>query len=107
VMQNEFDKRRKFLVEGLNSVEGVACITPNGAFYAFPNMSKLYGKKASERQINGSLDLATYLLEDAKVALVHGDAFGDDNYIRISYATSMENIKKGLERIREAVTRLA
>ncbi len=107
VMQTEFDKRRKFLVEGLNSVEGVSCITPNGAFYAFPNISKLYGRSVAERRINSSLDMAMYLLEDANVALVHGEAFGDDSYIRISYATSMENIKKGLDRIRDAVSRLA
>jgi aspartate aminotransferase len=107
VMHAEFDKRRKFLVEGLNSIEGVRCLNPTGAFYAFPNVSRLYGKKAGQRQINSSLDMAMYLLEDANVALVHGEAFGDDNYIRISYATSMENIKKGLERIREALSRLA
>ncbi|MDA8214284.1 MAG: aminotransferase class I/II-fold pyridoxal phosphate-dependent enzyme, partial [Nitrospiraceae bacterium] len=107
VMHSEFDKRRKFLVDGLNSIDGVSCLKPTGAFYAFPNVSKLYGKKTGTRQINSSLDMAVYLLEDANVALVHGEAFGDDNYIRISYATSMENIKKGLERIREALSRLA
>lgn len=105
-MRTEFDKRRKFLVNELNSIAGVSCPMPTGAFYAFPNVSKLYGKKAGDRQINSSLDLALYMLEDAKVALVHGEAFGDDNYIRISYATSMENIKKGLERIKEAIARL-
>lgn len=107
VMHAEFDKRRKFLVEGLNSIEGVRCLKPTGAFYAFPNISKLYGKKTGARQINSSLDMAMYLLEDANVALVHGEAFGDDNYIRISYATSMENINKGLERIREAVGKIS
>ena len=107
VMHAEFDKRRKFLVEGLNSIDGVKCLKPTGAFYAFPNVSKLYGRKTDSRQINSSLDMAMYLLEDANVALVHGEAFGDDNYIRISYATSMENIKKGLERIKEAVARLS
>jgi aspartate aminotransferase len=107
LMHAEFDKRRRFLVEGLNSIEGVRCLKPTGAFYAFPNVSKLYGKKTGARQINSSIDIAIYLLEDAKIALVHGDAFGDDNYIRISYATSMENIKKGLERIKEALSRLA
>ncbi len=107
MMHSEFDRRRKFLVEGLNSIEGVRCLKPTGAFYAFPNVSKLYGKKTGTRQINSSLDMAMYLLEDANVALVHGEAFGDDNYIRISYATSMENIKKGLERIKEAVSRLS
>jgi aspartate aminotransferase len=107
VMNSEFDRRRKFLVDGLNSIDSVSCLKPTGAFYAFPNVSRLYGKKTGARQINSSLDMAMYLLEDANVALVHGEAFGDDNYIRISYATSMENIKKGLERIREALSRLA
>lgn len=107
VMHAEFDKRRKFLVDGLNSIDGVRCLKPTGAFYVFPNVSRFYGRKAGQRQINSSLDIAMYLLEDSNVALVHGDAFGDDSYIRISYATSMENIKKGLERIREALSRLA
>jgi aspartate aminotransferase len=106
VMNSEFDRRRKFLVDGLNSIDSVSCLKPTGAFYAFPNISRLYGKKAGARQINSSFDMAMYLLEDANVALVHGEAFGDDSYIRISYATSMENIKKGLERIREVVSRL-
>lgn len=105
-MHSEFDKRRKFIVGELNSISGISCLTPNGAFYAFPNVSRLYGKKTGIRRINSSLDMAVYLLEDAKVALVHGEAFGDDSYIRISYATSMENIKKGVERIREAVSGL-
>ncbi|WP_333652190.1 pyridoxal phosphate-dependent aminotransferase [Dissulfurispira sp.] len=107
VMHAEFDKRRKFLVDGLNSIDGVSCLKPTGAFYAFLNVSRLYGRKTGSRQINSSLDMAMYLLEDANVALVHGEAFGDDSYIRISYATSMENIKKGLDRIKEAVSRLA
>ncbi|MFZ5996697.1 MAG: pyridoxal phosphate-dependent aminotransferase [Nitrospirota bacterium] len=106
VMRTEFDKRRKFLVEGLNAISGVCCLNPNGAFYAFPNVSAFYGKKAGSRQINASLDMAMYLLEEAQVALVHGAAFGDDRYIRISYATSMENIKKGLERIKGALASL-
>ncbi len=105
-MCTEFDKRRRFLVDGLNKIEGISCLMPTGAFYAFPNVSRLYGKKAGSRVINSSFDLAMYLLEDANVALVHGEAFGDDNHVRISYATSMENISKGLGRIKEAVTKL-
>lgn len=106
MMHAEFDKRRKFLVGELNSIGGVRCLKPNGAFYAFPDVSGLYGRSAGSRRINSSLDMAMYMLEDAKVALVHGEAFGDDRYIRLSYATSMENIKKGLERIKEALSRL-
>lgn len=105
-MLTEFDRRRKFLVSELNSISGISCLTPTGAFYLFPNTSKLYGKHAHSNRISSSSDLALYLLENANIALVPGDAFGDDNYIRLSYATSMENIKKGVERIREAVNRL-
>lgn len=105
MMRSEFDRRRKFLVSELNSIPDVRCVTPTGAFYAFPNISGLFGK-AEGKSIFTSADLALFLLEYANVALVPGDAFGDDNYIRLSYATSMENLKKGVERIREAVARL-
>jgi aspartate aminotransferase len=106
IMRDEFDRRRKLLVDGLNSIPGIRCLPPTGAFYVFPNVSALYGKKAGERAINCSLDFALYLLEEAKVALVHGEPFGNDNHIRISYATSMETINKALMRIREAVGNL-
>jgi len=106
IMLSEFDKRRRFLISELNSIPGMSCITPTGAFYAFPNTSKLYGKSFDNQKISSSSDLALYLLEEAKVALVHGGAFGDDNYIRLSYATSIDEIKKGVDRIREAVSKL-
>ncbi len=106
-MIHEFDRRRSFLVKGLNSIQGITCLKPDGAFYVFPNVSMLYGRKTAEGQpINSSMDFALYLLETANVALVHGGAFGSDAHIRLSYATSMENIQKGLERIRDAVSRL-
>ncbi|KAF0143558.1 MAG: aspartate aminotransferase [Nitrospirae bacterium] len=105
-MLSEFDRRRKFLVTELNSISGISCLTPTGAFYAFPNTSKLYGKHADENKVSSSSELALYLLEKASVALVPGDAFGDNDYIRLSYATSMDNIRKGVERIKEAVNRL-
>src|SRR4030042_1139301 len=106
-MLTEFDMRRRFLISELNSIPGMSCLTPTGAFYAFPNTSRIYGKSIDNRKISSSSDLALYLLEKAKVALVHGEAFGDDNYIRLSYATSIDEIKKGVERIREAVSRLS
>ena len=106
-MLTEFDRRRRLLVSDLNSVPNMSCLTPAGAFYAFPNTSKFYGKSINGRKISSSSDLALYLLEEAKVALVHGGAFGDDNYIRLSYATSVDEIKKGVNRIREAVKRLS
>jgi len=106
VMNAEFDKRRKYMVERLNQMKGVSCTLPVGAFYAFPNVSKLYGRSAGGKTVKNSADLAAYLLETAKVALVSGDSFGADAYIRLSYATSMEIIKKGMDRIEEAVNAL-
>jgi aspartate aminotransferase len=106
-MVKEFDIRRKYMIDRLNNIDGVTCKTPVGAFYAFPNISSCFGKKSGDRKIDNSLDLSTYLLEEAKVALVPGSAFGDDKYIRLSYATSMENIKKGLDRIEAALASLS
>ncbi len=88
-------------------MQGVTCLMPDGAFYAFPNTSGLYGREFGGRKIASSADLALYLLEEAGVALVHGSAFGDDNHIRLSYAASLEDIKKGIGRIKEAVDKLA
>lgn len=105
-MRREFDRRRMFMIEGLNSINGVNCLTPNGAFYAFPNISSFFGKSHGERKITNSSDLALYLLEEASVALVSGDAFGEGNNIRLSYATSIENIERGIERIKEALGKL-
>ena len=106
-MNIEFDKRRKYMVERLNRIKGMSCLMPVGAFYAFPKVSQLYGKSVDGRRIANSSELAAYLLEEAKVALVSGDAFGADAYIRLSYATSLENITKGLDRIEQPVARLA
>jgi len=105
-MNVEFDKRRKYMVERLNRIPGISCLMPVGAFYAFPNVAGLYGKSIQGKTMKNSSDLAAYLLEEAKVALVSGDAFGADPYIRLSYATSMENIQKGLDRIEKAVSAL-
>lgn len=106
-MVTEFDKRRRYLVSELNNTEGITCIMPTGAFYAFPNTAAVYGRKFNGKSINGSSDLAIYLLEEAGVAVVHGDAFGDDDYIRLSYATSMGDIKKALARIQDAIKKLS
>jgi aspartate aminotransferase len=102
-MNAEFDKRRKYMVERLNRIPGISCLMPVGAFYAFPNVARLYGKSIQGKTMNNSSDLASYLLEEANVALVSGDAFGADPYIRLSYATSLQNIQKGLDRIEKAV----
>ncbi len=103
VMVAEFDKRRKYIVDRLNNIPGVHCPNPVGAFYAFPKVSSYYGKSVGGKVIKGSSDLSTYLLDEAKVAVVSGDAFGADDYIRLSYATSMAAIEKGLDRIESAL----
>lgn len=103
LMVREFDKRRVYMVERLNKVKGITCLRPNGAFYAFPNIAGLLGKSFNGKILNSSSDLATCLLDEVKVALVPGSAFGAEGYLRLSYATSMENIKKGIDRIEKAV----
>jgi aspartate aminotransferase len=104
----EFDKRRRYIVERLNKMPGVSCLMPQGAFYVFPNFTGCYGKKTpSGKDINGSADLADYLLEEHKVASVPGVAFGDDACQRLSYAMSMKNIEKGIDRIEQAVKALS
>lgn len=105
-MVKEFDRRRKFLVSQLNAIPEISCLTPKGAFYVFPNASRVYGRSAGSMKISSSEDMALYLLEQAKVALVYGAAFGDDKGIRLSYATSLEEITKGVERIKEALSKL-
>lgn len=76
---------------------------PQGAFYVFPNVKQILGKKIESVEIKSSMDLSIYLLEKAQVALVPGSAFGAEGYIRISYATNMENLSKGIERIRNSL----
>jgi len=102
----EFEKRRTYIVERLNAIPGVSCFRSTGAFYVFPNFSAAYGKSFNGKKITNSTEFAAYLLEEAKVALVPGVAFGADNYARLSYAVSMENIRKGLDRIEEAIKNL-
>jgi aspartate aminotransferase len=105
-MVKEFEKRKNFIVASLNRIPGFKCFNPQGAFYVFPNISKFFGKKRSGMEIRNSVDFTQFLLEEAKVAVVPGIEFGADNYIRISYATSMEEIKKGVDRIEKAVEKL-
>src|SRR3972149_6565135 len=105
-MVAEFDKRRKAIVNGLNAIKGVRCTLPPGTFYAFPNISRLLKKRFNGKAINSSGDFAEFLLEEAEVAVVPGEAFGGEGHIRLSYATSMENIKEGLKRIEDAVRKL-
>lgn len=105
-MVKEFKKRRDYIVKRLNSMKDISCFNPPGAFYVFPNISKTYGKKTKKMTINNSSDFATYLLEEAKVAFVPGIAFGADDYVRVSYAISMEDIEKGMDRMEKALGEL-
>lgn len=102
-MISAFKERREFMVDKINSIPNLSCLKPQGAFYVMINISKLLGSKLNGYNINTSIDFADYLLEHAKVAVVPGIGFGNDNYIRLSYATSLENIKEGLNRIEKAI----
>jgi aspartate aminotransferase len=105
MMMDEYLTRRNYIVETLNGA-GISCMTPHGAFYVFPNVSSLYGSSYMGGKISNSVDLAGYLLDEANVAVVPGAAFGNDNHIRISYATSIENIREGMKRIEKAIDNL-
>ena len=98
-MRMEFDRRRRYIVEGLNAINGITCVEPKGAFYALPSVSSFYGREIKGRKVNGSMDFAQLCLEKAKIAVVPGCAFGDDSVIRLSYATSLDNIRRGLARL--------
>ncbi|MBN2720825.1 MAG: pyridoxal phosphate-dependent aminotransferase [Proteobacteria bacterium] len=105
-MVARFDERRRYILDRLCALEGVSCFTPKGAFYAFPNFSGLYGHSCRGKAIENSTDLADYFLEEARVALVPGVAFGADRFARLSYATGMENIEKGMDRIEKGILAL-
>jgi aspartate aminotransferase len=105
-MAQEFEKRRNFVVPRLNAINGMTCNLPQGAFYVFPQVSGLFGRTCQGQRLETSLDVADYLLDAANVAVVPGQAFGDDRCIRISYAASMAELEEGLERVARAVQQL-
>jgi len=105
-MRKEFEKRRDYIYKELNNIEGITCVKPKGAFYVFPNISSFFGKEYDGKKINNSMDFGMMMLEYANVALVPGVAFGDDNFVRISFATSMENIEKGIVAIKTFLSKL-
>ena len=106
VMVKAFDERRRYVVGRLNAMEGVFCPAPQGAFYAFPDVSAWYGSRYKGKVIGGSVDLCTFLLEEMKVACVPGAGFGMDAHIRLSYATSMENVVRAMDRMEEGLGKL-
>ncbi len=105
-MVAEFQKRRDVMVERINSVEGLSCLKPQGAFYIMMNVKKLLGRSYHGRRLESSLDFAELLLAEKQVAVVPGVAFEAEGYCRLSYAVSLEQINKGLDRIEEFVRTL-
>jgi len=105
-MVGEFDRRRRVIVEGLNRIPGIRCAMPQGAFYAFPDVSALFGRRWRGRAIEGSAQAAAFLLEAARVAVVPGADFGADRHLRLSYACGLDTIHEGLARITSACAEL-
>jgi aspartate aminotransferase len=103
----EFDRRRRVMVNRLNGIPGVTCRMPSGAFYAFPNISGILGRRGPSGSIQSPQAFADHLLKQAHVAVVPGEPFGSREHIRLSYATGMETIERGLDRIAAAVEKLA
>jgi len=102
-MIDEFKNRRTLILDLLNDIPGFKCNEPDGAFYVFPDITAFFGKTFNGTTINNASDFALYILEQANVATVTGDAFGNGNSIRISYAASVDSIKEACKRIKEAV----
>jgi aspartate aminotransferase len=105
-MVREFDVRRRLMVERLNKIAGLSCRMPTGAFYAFPNVAGLLSRRHGNGAINTPAELATFLLKEAKVAVVPGEPFGSSDHIRLSYATSTDAIRRGLDRMEAALNQL-
>ena len=101
-MHQAYSERRAWLVPAINAIDGLRCSDPDGAFYLFPEVKSVYGRG----KIRDSNGFAQYLLDEARVAVVPGIAFGSDDHVRISYATSMERLREGIRRIDAALRNL-
>jgi aspartate aminotransferase len=101
-MHDEYARRRAFLVPAINGINGFCCSDPDGSFYIFPEVKHFFGRGG----IVDSQSFANYLLDEARVAVVPGSAFGNDDHIRISYATSMERIQEGVKRLEAALAKI-
>jgi aspartate aminotransferase len=106
-MVKVFQKRCQYVLGRLREFPEVTCPEPAGAFYLFPNFSACYGKKAGERVIGSSVELAEYLMEEAHVAVIPGSPFGEDRCIRLSYPLGMDDLKEGLDRMFKALSEIA
>jgi aspartate aminotransferase len=100
----EYRARRDMVVDALNSMEGVRCRRPEGAFYVLPNVRALFGRSYKGTPLTGSVQMSEILLDDFRVAAVPGLPFGAEGYIRMSFATSREQLRKGLDRFKEFVS---
>jgi aspartate aminotransferase len=105
-MIKEFEKRRNYMVQRINTIPKLSCLMPSGAFYVMMNISQLLNGKMKGKQIKGSLDFAELLLDEESVAVIPGIAFGLDDYIRLSYATSLDKIQRGLDRIEDFLSKI-
>lgn len=105
-MKAAFIRRRDYVLKRMEKIEGIRCTVPEGAFYVFPDMSSFYGKSNGSNKIETSMDLCLYLLEHGRIATVPGEAFGSPKNVRISYATSDENLVKAMDRLEEALAEL-
>jgi len=102
-MAGEFDRRRRVIVGALNAIPGISCVMPKGAFYVFPNVSGLFGKRWKGGALKGSADVCAFLLDEARIATVAGVDFGSDAHLRLSYATGLDTINEGVSRMAAAV----
>ena len=105
-MVRAFDRRRKYLAEQLSAIPRIKCDLPKGAFYMFPNVFGYFGCKYNSKTIENSMDFCSFLLQEAGVAFVPGEAFGSNKNVRISYATSMENLRETISRLMRALVQL-
>ena len=107
-MREQFSKRRDFMVESLNAIDGVSCFTPGGAFYVFPDISSFLGTKTADGKVmETSTDLCLYLLDEFGLAVVPGDAFGEPNGLRMSYAASIEDLEEAMDRFKKGLATLS
>ena len=105
-MVAEFSRRKNYMVERLNAIPGISCPDVKGAFYVYPDVQAYLGKSAGDRKIETATDLCQYLLDEALVSTVPGEAYNVPGKIRISYSNSMENLEKGMDRIVKALASL-
>jgi aspartate aminotransferase len=106
MMTAEFLRRRDFIYKAVTSIEGISCIKPKGAFYVFPNVSHYVGRRTNGRTLKSGDDIAQYLLDEERVVVVPGSGFGAKDYVRISYACSMDDLEKAVERMRRGFAKL-